>query len=292
MSLSAPRPPRLWDFIQLVRLDRPIGIYLLLWPTLTALWIAGNGQPALKNLLIFSLGTVLMRSAGCIINDYADRHFDGHVQRTRDRPLATGRISTRAALWLFAGLAGLSFLLVLGTNWQTVALAPGALLIAALYPFMKRYTHLPQLVLGAAYSWGIPMAFCAETGQVPGVAWLLFLANLAWTVAYDTYYAMADREDDLKIGVKSTAILFGRFDRPIILGLQGLSLLCLIRAGQQLDMGLMFSLGLLVAAILFLQEFWRTRQRDRQQCFQAFLHNHRAGLAILLGTLLDYALGH
>ena len=282
--------PRAWDFIQLMRLDRPIGIYLLLWPTLMAIWIAGAGAPNLKNVVIFTLGTILMRSAGCAINDYADRHFDGHVQRTCERPLATGRIRPREALQLFAILVALSFSLVLCTNIETILIAPGALLLAACYPFMKRYTHLPQVMLGAAYSWGIPMAFCAQTGSVPLIAWLLFLANVLWTVAYDTYYAMADREDDLKIGVKSTAILFGRWDRPIILTLQMLALLCWFAVGHVEGLGGLFYLGLGIAASLFIWEFYRTRHLDRQLCFWAFLHNHRAGLVILMATVLDYAL--
>ena len=196
--------PRAWDFIQLMRLDKPIGTYLLLWPTLWALWIAAEGVPSAKNLFIFITGVILMRAAGCVVNDFADRNFDGHVQRTQARPMAAGRVSSREAWTLFAILVGLSFVLVLLTNATTVYLSFGALALAACYPFMKRYTFYPQVVLGAAFSWGMPMAFTAETGSLPPEAWLLFIANLLWTVAYDTYYAMADRED-LKIGIKSTA---------------------------------------------------------------------------------------
>ncbi|WP_277052543.1 4-hydroxybenzoate octaprenyltransferase [Zestomonas thermotolerans] len=282
--------PRAWDFIQLTRMDRPIGIYLLLWPTLTALWIAGEGTPSLKNLLIFTLGTVLMRAAGCVVNDYADRNFDGHVERTKSRPLATGAVSVREAMLTFALLLALAFGLVLLTNATTVWLSFGAVALAACYPFMKRYTFYPQVVLGAAYSWGIPMAFTAESGALPAAAWLLYIANLLWTVAYDTYYAMTDRPDDLKIGVKSTAILFGDADRVIILTLQGLSLLCLLLAGARFELGGYFHLGLLAAAACFLWEFHSTRSRDRQLCFRAFLHNHWAGLAILAGIILDYQL--
>ncbi|WP_027897093.1 4-hydroxybenzoate octaprenyltransferase [Zestomonas thermotolerans] len=282
--------PRAWDFIQLTRMDRPIGIYLLLWPTLTALWIAGEGAPSLKNLLIFTLGTVLMRAAGCVVNDYADRNFDGHVERTKSRPLATGAVSVREAMLTFALLLALAFGLVLLTNATTVWLSFGAVALAACYPFMKRYTFYPQVVLGAAYSWGIPMAFTAESGALPAAAWLLYIANLLWTVAYDTYYAMTDRPDDLKIGVKSTAILFGDADRVIILTLQGLSLLCLLLAGARFELGGYFHLGLLAAAACFLWEFHSTRSRDRQLCFRAFLHNHWAGLAILAGIILDYQL--
>ena len=282
--------PRTWDFLQLMRMDKPIGIYLLLWPTLWALWIAAEGVPSLKNLLIFVTGVVLMRAAGCVINDYADRNFDGHVSRTKARPLASGKVTAREALILFAVLVALSFALVLLTNATTVWLSFGALGVAALYPFMKRYTYYPQVVLGTAFSWGMPMAFTAETGELPAAAWLLLLANVIWTVAYDTYYAMADREDDLKIGVKSSAILFGDADRVIIFGLQGLTLLCLLLAGARFELGLYFHLGLLVAAGCFAWEFYMTRQREPMVCFRAFLHNHWAGLAIFLGIVLDYGL--
>ena len=283
--------PRTWDFVQLMRLEKPIGIYLLLWPTLWALWVASKGVPDLKWLLIFVLGTLFMRAAGCVINDYADRHFDGHVARTRARPLADGRVTPREALILFAVLVALSFVLVLFTNLTTILLSFGGLALAACYPFMKRYTYYPQVVLGAAFSWGMPMAFSAVTGELPPPeAWLLYIANLLWTVAYDTYYAMTDREDDLKIGVKSTAILFGEADRLIILTLQGLALLCLAMAGARFSLGIWFLMGLLGAALCFAWEFWSTRERDPQACFAAFLHNHWAGLAILLGIVVDYAL--
>ncbi|MBB4867225.1 4-hydroxybenzoate polyprenyltransferase [Pseudomonas nitritireducens] len=282
--------PRAWDFIQLTRMDKPIGIYLLLWPTLWALWMASGGVPSAKNLAIFILGTVLMRMAGCVINDFADRKLDGHVERTKARPLATGRISVREAWIAFFTLLGLSFLLVLCTNAQTIWLSFGGAAIAALYPFMKRYTYYPQVVLGAAFSWGIPMAFTAASGTLPAVAWLLFFANVLWTVAYDTYYAMTDREDDLKMGMKSTAILFGDADRVINLSLQGLMLLLLILAGNKLAMHLTYYLGLAVAAGCFAWQFHSTRDREPMKCFKAFLHNHWAGLAIFLGTVLDFAL--
>ena len=282
--------PRAWDFIQLTRMDKPIGIYLLLWPTLWALWIAAKGVPSLSNLLIFVFGVILTRAAGCVINDFADRKVDGHVKRTVQRPMASGKISSKEALVFFALLMGLSFLLVLCTNAPTIWLSFGALALAATYPFMKRYTYYPQVVLGAAFSWGIPMAFTAETGSLPAAAWLLYIANLLWTVGYDTYYAMTDREDDLKIGVKSTAILFGDADRVIILSLQGLALGCLLLAGSHFELGGWFHLGLLGAATCFVWEFWYTRDRDPQRCFKAFLHNHWAGLAIFVGIVLDYAL--
>ena len=281
--------PRAWDFIQLTRMDKPIGIYLLLWPTLWALWVAAKGVPSLANLLIFVLGVILTRAGGCVINDFADRKVDGHVKRTEQRPIASGKISSKEALVFFALLMGVSFLLVLCTNAQTVWLSFGALALAATYPFMKRYTYYPQVVLGAAFSWGIPMAFTAETGSLPAAAWLLYIANLLWTVGYDTYYAMTDREDDLKIGVKSTAILFGDADRVIILSLQGLALGCLLLAGSHFELGGWFHLGLLAAAGCFVWEFWYTRDRDPQRCFKAFLHNHWAGLAIFVGIVLNYA---
>ena len=281
--------PRARDFIQLTRMDKPIGIYLLLWPTLWALWVAAKGVPSLGNLLIFVLGVILTRAGGCVINDFADRKVDGHVKRTEQRPMASGKISSKEALVFFALLMGVSFLLVLCTNAQTVWLSFGALALAATYPFMKRYTYYPQVVLGAAFSWGIPMAFTAETGSLPAAAWLLYIANLLWTVGYDTYYAMTDREDDLKIGVKSTAILFGDADRVIILSLQGLALGCLLLAGSHFELGGWFHLGLLAAAGCFVWEFWYTRDRDPQRCFKAFLHNHWAGLAIFVGIVLNYA---
>lgn len=280
--------PRAWDFIQLTRMDKPIGIYLLLWPTLWALWIAGKGSPSLANIVIFVLGVTLTRAAGCVINDWADRKVDGHVKRTAQRPLASGKISSKEALVFFAVLMLISFLLVLLTNATTIWLSLGGLALAVSYPFMKRYTYYPQVVLGAAFSWGMPMAFTAETGHLPATAWLLYIANLLWTVGYDTYYAMTDRDDDLKIGVKSTAILFGDADRVIILTLQGLALLCLLLAGARFELGGWFHLGLLAASGCFAWEFWYTRDRDRMKCFKAFLHNHWAGLAIFVGIVADY----
>jgi 4-hydroxybenzoate polyprenyltransferase len=282
--------PRAWDFVQLTRMDKPIGVYLLLWPTLWALWIAGEGKPSLANLCIFVSGVILMRAAGCVINDFADRKVDGHVKRTEARPLVSGRISAKEALAFFAVLITLSFILVLCTNAQTIGLSVGGLVLAASYPFMKRYTYYPQVVLGMAFSWGMPMAFTAETGHLPAAAWLLWIANLLWTVGYDTYYAMTDRDDDLRIGVKSTAILFGDADRLIIIILQGLALACLMLAGARFGLGGWFYLGLAVAAACFAWQWWYTRDRERMKCFRAFLHNHWAGLAIFLGIVMDYAL--
>ena len=277
--------PRAWDFIQLMRLDRPIGIYLLLWPTLWALWIAGDGSPSAKNVIIFVLGVVLMRSAGCAINDYADRNIDGDVARTKDRPIVTGRVTPKEALITAAVLAGLSYCLVLFTNSQTIYWAFLAVGLAALYPFTKRYTHYPQVALGLAYSCSILLAFSAETGSVPAAVWLIYIANMLWTIAYDTYYAMSDREDDLKIGVKSTAVLFGDVDRYVILALQACALLLLMRAGQSFGLDGAFHIGLLGALVCFIWEFIHTRKRDAQSSLEAFLHNHWAGLSILLGII-------
>lgn len=282
--------PRAWDFIQLMRWDRPIGIYLLLWPTLSALWIAGNGQPSVKNVIIFVTGVIFMRSAGCAINDFADRKIDGFVSRTKNRPLATGRIKAKEALAVFALLVAMSFVLVLLTNPLTLALSCLAVVLAAIYPFTKRYTYYPQLALGAAYSCGVLLAYAAETNSLPPQVWLLYIANLLWTIAYDTYYAMADREDDLKIGVKSTAILFGDADRIINISLQGGALLCLILAGLHFELGAAFYAGLLGAAACYAWEFYSTRSRDAHACFKAFLHNHWAGLSVFLGIVIDYAL--
>lgn len=283
--------PRAWDFIQLMRLDRPIGIYLLMWPTLWALWIAGEGSPSIKNVVIFILGVILMRSAGCAINDFADRGIDGDISRTKDRPIVSGRVTAKEALITFAVLVAISFGLVLLTNSQTVYWAFLAVGLAALYPFTKRYTYYPQVALGAAYSCSILLAFSAQTGSVPHEAWLIYIANLLWTIAYDTYYAMSDREDDLKIGVKSTAVLFGDADRFIILTLQGSALFCLLLAAGKFELGGYFQSGLAGAAGCFIWEFIHTRQRDAQSSLRAFLHNHWAGLCIFLGLIAHYAFG-
>ena len=282
--------PRAKDYIELMRLDRPIGTYLLLWPTLWALWLAAEGVPDISTLIIFVLGVILMRAAGCVINDYADRDFDGHVERTRERPLATGRISARQALTAFAMLVGLSGLLVLLTNALTIQLAFVGVGLAALYPFCKRFTFYPQVVLGAAFSWAIPMAFAAQAGTLPMPLWLLFIANLLWTVAYDTEYAMCDREDDLRIGIKSTAILFGDADRLITGLLQGLTLVCLLLVGARFDLGLYYYLGLLGMTLGFAWQHWLMRERERLACLQAFLSNHWAGMLVFIGLALDYAL--
>ncbi len=281
---------RLHDYIRLVRLDRPIGIYLVLWPTLWALWLAADGVPETRVLLVFLAGVVLMRSAGCAINDYADRDIDGHVERTRERPLAAGRITPREALAVFAVLSLIAFALVLLLNPLTIALSFGAVLLAGSYPFMKRYTHLPQAYLGAAFGWAVPMAFAAVTGEVAHASWLLFLATLLWALAYDTMYAMADREDDLKIGVKSSAILFGRHDRLIIGLLQLLSLSLLVLAGLSFELGLYYYLGLAAAALTNLYQQWLIRHREPMVCFRAFLNNHYFGLLVFIGLAADKGL--
>lgn len=282
---------RLPLYIQLLRLDRPIGIFLLLWPTWWALWIAGHGQPSLTNVLVFTAGVILMRSAGCAINDYADRDFDKQVARTKNRPLATGKISPPEALWLFAILAALAFLLTLLLNRYTILLSVGGLLLAALYPLMKRYTHLPQVVLGAAFSWAIPMAFAAEQEALPPIAWLLFFTNLAWTVAYDTFYAMADRDEDRVAGVKSTAILFGRADLAVIAALQALTLAGLAAVGCLAQLGWPFWFSLPAAALLFGYQYWLARHREPAGCLQAFLHNNWIGMVVFAGIYLAFMTG-
>ncbi|MDP6164826.1 MAG: 4-hydroxybenzoate octaprenyltransferase [Gammaproteobacteria bacterium] len=275
---------------QLMRLDKPIGTYLLLWPTLWGLWLAAEGMPRLDLLIIFIAGVYLMRAAGCVINDYADRKVDRHVARTKDRPLATGTISARQALILFLGLCISAFILVLFTDPLTIKLSFFAVILATSYPFMKRYTHWPQLVLGLAFSWAIPMAFSAQSGHVPYIAWLTFAAAVLMTVAYDTYYAMVDRNDDLKIGIKSTAVLFASWDRTIIGILQLLTLTLLVSVGHIQNLGWPFHTGLTVMAILFVYQAYITRSRERDPCFRAFLNNHWASLAVWLGLVAEYGL--
>ncbi|MCJ8298360.1 MAG: 4-hydroxybenzoate octaprenyltransferase [Pseudomonadales bacterium] len=280
---------RLNIYIALTRFDKPIGSYLLLWPTLWALWIASDGNPDLTLIMVFTLGVFLTRSAGCVINDVADRKIDGKVKRTANRPLAKGLISTKEAVALFIFLMGSAFLLVLlTTNSMTVYLSFIALGLALLYPFMKRYTQLPQLVLGAAFGFGIPMAFTATSEQLPMLAWLLYFAKIFWTIAYDTMYAMVDRDDDLKIGVKSTAILFGQQDRLINGILQMLTLALLISVGFIANLGSIYYLGLRGMACLFVYQQYLIKDRDRDLCFKAFLNNHYAGLLVFIAIVLDY----
>lgn len=276
-------------YLQLMRLEKPIGTYLLLWPTWWALWLAAEGVPPLSMLIVFTLGVVLMRAAGCVINDYADRHWDGAVERTKARPLASGAVSAAEALQLFGLLVLLSAGLLLWLNWQTVLLSVVALLLAAVYPFMKRYTHLPQVILGAAFSWGMPMAFMAIQLQLPLLVWLLYLANLLWTVAYDTYYALVDRPDDVKVGIKSTAILFGNYALPIIVLLQLGSLGLLAAVGYLAALHWVYYLGLLAAAGCFIYQY-RLAKRSRAGCFSAFLHNHYVGMLVFFGIALSYVL--
>ena len=270
-----------------MRLDRPVGSLLLLWPTLAALWMAAGGIPAWYLILIFALGTFLMRSAGCVINDYADREVDGHVARTKDRPLATGAVSPKEALMLFGVLAGLAGLLVLFLNTETQLLAVGGLVVAATYPFMKRWTYLPQAVLGAAFSWGILMAWTATGTGLTAHAGLMFVGSLMWIVAYDTMYAMVDREDDLKIGVKSTAILFGNLDRLMVGILQAATLMTWWLLGERLDYAHAYFVGLAVCGLLFGYQQYLIRRRDRDGCFRAFLNNMYVGLALFIGTAVE-----
>jgi 4-hydroxybenzoate polyprenyltransferase len=277
-------------YARLMRLDKPIGFYLLLWPTLWALLMASQGMPALDITAIFVAGVVVMRCAGCVINDYADRKVDGSVKRTATRPLATGEVTAKQALQLFALLIGIAFVLVLFLNWQTIALSVVALLLAASYPFMKRYTHLPQVVLGAAFGWAIPMAFMAVLETVPAYGWWLFIANLTWTVAYDTMYAMVDRDDDLKIGVKSSAILFGQYDVLIVMALQVFTLITLWCVGLSIGAAWPYFLAVLFAALLCVRQYQLIKRRQREGCFTAFLENHLVGLSVTVGLAVNYLL--
>lgn len=281
---------QLQPYWQLTRMHRPIGILLLLWPTLMALWIAAKGIPDSKILLIFIAGVVLMRAAGCAINDYADRHIDGQIWRTENRPLATGALTAKQALLTFSVLSLAALLLVLQLNIFTITLSLVAAMLATLYPFMKRLTYLPQLVLGLAFGWAIPMAFAAQSNTLPGIVWWLLLANVVWTTMYDTFYAMADREDDLQAGVKSTAILFGKNDLLIQGLLQLAYLLIMVWIGLQLQLSLVFYLGLVVAALLFVYQLWLCKARERQACLQAFLNNNWVGAIVFLGVVMHYGL--
>ena len=284
-----PVGAKLPHLVALTRLDRPIGTLLLLWPTLWALWLAADGVPRPDVLAIFVLGTVLTRSASCAVNDFADRRIDGHVARTRGRPLASGALTARDALVTAAVLMALAFALVLMTNRPTILLSFVALGLAVAYPFAKRVTHFPQVVLGAAFAIAIPMAFAAETGAVPPLAWALFATAVLWTVAYDTLYAMADREDDLRIGVKSTAVLLGRADLLVVGALQGLVVAALAAIGWHAGRGWPYAAGLLVALALAARQLRLAADRDPAHCFAAFLDNNRFGLAVFAGLAVDYA---
>ena len=279
---------RLSEYEKLMRLDKPIGILLLLWPTLWALWVASDGRPTAWIVAIFVIGTVLMRSAGCVINDYVDKDFDGHVERTRNRPLAARRISPKEALWLAAGLAVLSFVLILPLNGLTIAMSVPALFLAGSYPFTKRFFAIPQAYLGIAFGFGIPMAFAAFQNDIPLEAWMMLLANVFWAVAYDTEYAMVDRPDDLKIGIKTSAITFGRFDVAAVMACSAATLLILGWVGLTTGGGAIFLAGLAVAAGIIAYHYTLIRERDRPKCFKAFLHNNWVGAAIFAGWALDY----
>ncbi len=274
----------------LMRFNRPIGIFLLLWPTLWALWLAAQGTPDLVVLIIFIIGVILMRAAGCVINDIADRKIDLHVERTKQRPITSGKVTKREAFILFFALVSLAFILVLQLNVLTIYLSFAALGLASLYPFMKRHTHLPQVVLGMAFACSVPMAFAAQTGEIPKQAWLIYVLTVVWTVIYDTMYAMVDRDDDLKIGVKSTAILFGDADKIILAGFQILLIFGFLLLGNEFNLGWYYYLGLIVASCFFIYQQYLIKDRDKTLCLKAFLNNNWVGLSIYLGIMAHYAL--
>lgn len=279
---------QLREYGLLMRLDRPIGTMLLLWPTLWALWTAGAGRPNSHVFLVFIAGVVLMRSAGCVMNDFADRHIDPHVARTRDRPIARGTVAPLEALLLAGALGAAAFGLVLTLNRLTVLLALVGAILTIAYPFLKRFTHLPQVFLGASFGWSVPMVFAAQTGSVPPLAWLMFIAVVLWAVVYDTMYAMVDRDDDLKLGVRSTAILFGDADRTMIGVMQLLVLVALYLIGRQAGFGIWYLAGLLLAGTLSLWQQYLIRARRPEDCFRAFLNNHYFGMVVFIGILLHY----
>lgn len=281
---------RLSLYIQLTRLDRPIGILLLLWPTLWGLWIAGNGKPPWHIVLIFAVGTVLMRSAGCAINDYADRHIDLRVNRTQYRPVTSGSIAPGEALWLASALALAAFLLILPLNMLTLLLSVPAALLAASYPFTKRFFVIPQAYLGIAFGFGIPMAFAAQLGYVSPVAWLLLTSNVFWAIAYDTEYAMVDRDDDIHLGINSSALLFGKYDVVAVMACYGIALMLLAAAGWIVGRGWIYYAGLLLATGIAIYHYTLIKRRDREACFAAFLHNNWFGAAVFAGLAFDYRL--
>ena len=281
---------RLNAYEKLVRLDKPIGILLLLWPTLWALWLSSAGRPDWRIVWLFALGTVLMRSAGCAVNDYADRHYDGHVTRTRERPLAAGIIRPAEALIVAAVLALAAFALVLQLNALTIRYSFAALAIAVIYPFAKRFFVLPQAVLGVAFGFGIPMAFAAHNNYVPGIAWLLLIANIFWAIAYDTEYAMVDREDDRRIGIRTSALTFGRFDVAAVMICHALFLLSMMVTGAYFSLGIYYYAGLALAAVLAASQFAMICKREPAACFRAFLHNNWVGAAVFTGILAHYYL--
>ena len=292
---ASPEPSTFWrerlhQYWRLVRGDRPIGSLLLLWPTWWGLWLAAEGMPPLWPLVVFTVGVWLTRSAGCVINDYADRWLDGAVERTRDRPLVSGAVSGREALMVFAVLMLVAFALVLTMNRLTIYMSVVGVALAASYPYLKRHTYLPQVYLGMAFGWGIPMGFAAVTGEVPAIAWVLYLANIFWATAYDTWYAMVDREDDLRMGAKSTAILFGDMDLIAQGVLYACMLFALFLVGRQANLGGWYCAALAVSAMLIVYEFWIARSRGRDACFRAFLHNNWVGATVFAGIALNFAL--
>ncbi len=293
---SSSRPPfwreRLHQYWRLVRGDRPIGWLLLLWPTWWGLWLAAKGVPPMWTLVVFTLGVWLTRSAGCVINDYADRWLDGSVERTRQRPLVSGAVSGREALAVFAVLMLMAFALVLTMNRLTIYMSVVGVVLAASYPYLKRHTYLPQVYLGMAFGWGIPMAFAAITGKVPVIAWVLYLATIFWATAYDTWYAMVDREDDLRMGARSTAILFGDLDLIAVGVLYACMLFAMFLVGRQAGLGGWYWGALAVAGALIAYEFWLARSRGRDACFRAFLHNHWVGATVFVGIAMHFALAH
>ena len=280
---------RIRDLIEVARLHRPIGIWLLLWPVLWAIWIAGGSHPEPKVLVIFVLGTVAMRSAGCVINDLADRDFDPFVKRTRDRPIASRRLAPFEAVMWFVVLIAIALALVLQLDARTIRMSVIGAVLAVSYPFFKRFFPLPQFYLGVAFSWGVPMVFMAEIGHIPRIAWTLFFAGIIWAAIYDTMYAMVDRDDDLKIGVKSSAIVFGDMDKLIIGMLQGLMLFALYLVGTNMEFGYWYNIGLVGAAVFFAYQQWLIRDRKAEGCFKAFLNNHYVGYSVFIGILLEYA---
>lgn len=279
---------QLRNYGKLMRLDKPIGIWLLLWPTLWALWLAGNGAPDQGLFVIFVLGVVVMRSAGCVLNDYADRNIDPYVERTRNRPIASGSVAPLEALTLFAalGLIAIGLATMLNELARLLAIIGAALTVT--YPFVKRFVSIPQFVLGAAFGWGVPMAFAAQTGNTPELAWLVFGTAMIWAVIYDTFYAMVDREDDRKVGVKSTAILFGDADLFVIAGLQALMLIALLLIGYRAELGFWYYLSVVLAGALMAWHQWLARDRQPAGCFAAFLHNHLIGMVVFIGIVLHY----
>jgi len=279
---------QLSNYAQLMRLNKPIGTWLLLWPTLWALWLAGEGHPDGGIFIVFMLGVLIMRSAGCVLNDFADRKIDPYVERTRSRPIASGAVAPMEALTLFVALALIAIGLAAMLNRQAQVLAVIAAALTVIYPFIKRFVSIPQFVLGMAFGWAVPMAFAAQTGQTQQLAWLVFGTALVWAVIYDTFYAMADREDDLKIGVKSTAILFGDADLFVIGGLQILMLLALILIGDMADLGAWYYTSVFIAGVMMVYHQWLARDRRSESCFAAFLHNHYIGMIVFIGIVLHY----